>query len=292
MLVQLLLNACIAASLYTVAGVGFAISFRICRFFNFTYGFLCTLGAYGVFAFTSCLGIPIGVSIAAAVLATALLGLLIDTLVFRKLRNDNRSPLVLMLASIGVYVVGQNLISICFGDELHSLQPSHVNLGLQVFGGRLTTAQIVIIIASTVVVLSLAGWLAWTKTGRAIRATASNRELAAILGINTERVTAAVIIVSSAMAAIAGLLYALDRAIVPTMGMNVLLFSIVVMIVGGQGSLGGLAAASALVALAQSLTIRWAGAEWENTVAFVALILFLLFRPQGIFGQTLRKSSI
>ena len=94
------------------------------------------------------------------------------------------------------------------------------------------------------------------------------------------------------MGSLSGVMFALDRNIVPTMGMNILLLGVVVMIVGGQGSIGGLVIASLVVAFAQNLTVLWVGSEWEEAVAFLVLVGFLLIRPQGLFGYALKKSSI
>jgi branched-subunit amino acid ABC-type transport system permease component len=235
---------------------------------------------------------PIIISITLAILITTVIGILIDSFIFQQLRRRNSSVLVLMLASIGVYVVGQNVLSMIFGDGVRSIQPQTVVVGMSVFGGRMTSVQFVITVTSAIAVASLSTWLARTTHGRSVRAISSNPELAVIVGVNMSRVTIIVVAIGSAIGALAGVLYSLDRDIVPTMGMGILLISVVVMIVGGQTSMVGLAAASFLVAIAQNLAVLWPGAAWQDAVIFLVLIIFLVFRPQGVLGSPLRKSSV
>ena len=250
------------------------------------------MGAYWAFAFHSWLSVPLIPAVAMSLIATTGIGLLLHFSIFNWLRKSKGTPLVLMLASIGVYVIGQNVLSMVFSDSVRSIRSRTVLLGISVWGGRITAVQIGILASAVFVLLCLSLWLFLTRIGREIRAVSSNWELATIVGISPSRIMATVVAVGSAIGGLAGILAALDRDLVPTMGMSALLTGVVVMIVGGQESFAGIALASLLVGVAQNLMVLWIGTAWQDAVVFLVLIVFLILRPQGFFGRPMRKVSV
>lgn len=292
MVSQLLLNALIAGSIYALVGSGFALIFRVVRFFHFTHGLTYSLGAYTTFALSAWFHVPIVQAIAISMIAAALAGLLLDVAVFAPLRAQGASALVSLLASIGLYVVGQNLLSITFGDAARSIRPHAVVPGMQVLGARITVFQLLIVVSAMSIITAVAIWLSWTRWGRQTRAVADDRELAAIVGIPVQRTVRRIAMVGSALGGLAGVLSALDRDMVPTMGMNALLMGVVAMIVGGQNSVVGVVLGGLLIGLAQNLGILLVSTAWQDAIVFVILILFLILRPQGFLGKPLRKAAV
>jgi branched-chain amino acid transport system permease protein len=130
------------------------------------------------------------------------------------------------------------------------------------------------------------------KIGRNIRAVASNPELSNIFGINSDRVILWAFGIGSALAAVAGILVAFDTDMTPTMGFRLLLYGIVAMIIGGVGSTWGLLGGAFLLAAAQHLAAYYIGSQWMDAVAYVILILFLIWRPLGFSGKRLKKIEI
>jgi branched-chain amino acid transport system permease protein len=208
------------------------------------------------------------------------------------IRKRNGSALVLLLASIGAYLVGQNLISIGFGDDLKTLSSGRIRAGLLIFGARITIDQIGVIVASITAIVGVALLLKLTNSGRYIRAVANDEQLARTLGLNVDRVRLLVMVTGSALAGLAGTLFALDQDIVPTMGMKLLLMGVVAMVVGGRTSVLGAAAGGIIIGVAQNICAIWLPLVWQDSVVFGILVLFLLIRPYGLVGHTVRQATI
>lgn len=121
---------------------------------------------------------------------------------------------------------------------------------------------------------------------------ANYSELANASGIESDKVILLTFALGSALAGIAGILFALDMDMTPTMGMNALLMGVVAVIIGGVGSIPGIALGALLIGMAQQFGVWKIGSQWQNAIAFVVLLIFLLFRPQGFFGKKIKKVSI
>jgi branched-chain amino acid transport system permease protein len=288
---QLLANALIAASVYTLAGNGFALVFRAFGSFDFSYGLSYPLGAYAAFVVTSRLNLPGAVCVVFSACAAIALGVCLNIGIYAPLRRRGASTMVLFLASLGAYIVGQNLLSLLFGDAALSIQPDTVTVGRQIFGARISDVQLIIIGIAVATTVITAAFLAHTGAGRQIRAVANDPALAAIRGIRVDRVLTQTVALGAGVGGIAGYLFALDRNIVPTMGMSILLYGIVAMIAGGRDSIIGIALGAGLLGLVQNLSLLWISAMWQDALVFGVLILFLLLRPRGMLGSELRVST-
>ena len=124
-----------------------------------------------------------------------------------------------------------------------------------------------------------------------MRAVANNPELARISGIESDRVILSTFALGSALAGIAGILVALDVDMTPTMGMNALMMGVVAVIVGGVGSIPGVALAALLLGMAQHLGVWYISSQWQDAIAFVILLTFLLFRPEGFMGKRVKTAT-
>lgn len=285
MLNQLLLNALIASSIYILVAVSFSLIYQTTRFFHFAHAVVFTFGAYFTYLFHKLLYFPIYVGIPIAVILSALVGCGMELGVYRNLRKKKASPMVLLLASLGLYIVLQNCISMLFGDDTKSIRSGVVREGLPVFGARITPIQIVIIITSIILVILVALWLKKSTMGKAMRAVANDAELALISGIDSNRVILTTFAIGSALAGVAGILVALDVDMTPTMGMNALMMGVVAVIIGGVGSIPGVALGALLLGLAQHLGVWKISSQWQDAIAFIILFVFLLVRPQGFLGR-------
>ena len=188
MIEQLLLNALLAGSIYILIAVSFSLIYQTTRFFHFAHAVVFTFGAYFTYLFYKLLGLPLVIAIPIAVGLSSLLGCGMEIGIYRNLRKKNASPMVLLLASLGLYIVLQNLISMMFGDDTKSIRSGVVKEGLDVLGARITPIQIVIMITSIFLVIVVAVWLKKSKMGKAMRAVADDAELALISGIDSDRV--------------------------------------------------------------------------------------------------------
>lgn len=282
MVPQLLANALLAAALYLLVALGFGLVYATARFFHFAHGAVVTIGAYLGYLLVVWCRLPVVVAAPLAVAGCALIGAVMEQALYRPLRARRASPLVLMLASLGLYIVLQNLVSLLFGDDRKGLLPAGAVSSFEVFGARVTTPQVALMVTSGLLWLALVLFLRHTRLGMAMRAVSENPELAALSGVSLTRVLTVATAIASVLAGAAGFLQGLDVSMTPTLGMRALMMGVVVVLVGGAGSPLGALLASLLLALAQQLSVLVISSRWQDAIAFVVLLLFLLLRPRGI----------
>jgi branched-chain amino acid transport system permease protein len=289
---QLLANSIVFASVYLIVAVGFALIYHITRFFHFAHGFVFTAGAYLTFFFKVWFGFSLVFSISLAIGLTAVLGCLIEISIYRPLRHKGASSLILLLASLGIYVVLQNILSLIFGDDTKTIRSGIVEEGINILGARITPVQLAIIAVSLFLLVCCFFFLKYTKMGQAMRAVANDPELARVSGIESDRVILSTFALGSALAGIAGILVALDVDMTPTMGMDALLMGVVAVIIGGVSSIPGVALGALLLGMAQQFGVWKISSQWQDAIAFVILLLFLLFRPQGFLGKKVKTATL
>ena len=292
MLKQLLLNGVISGSIYALVALGFVLIYRTVRFFHFAHGAIYTSGAYFVFLFKVVCGIPFFISIALSIISTALLGVLVEILVYKPIRKRQGSNLIFLLASLGVLTIIQNIISLIFGDDTKTIRTGNVKEGLNFFGAYITPIQITIIVVAVILFIITTLILQKTKMGKTLRAVANSPELAKITGINSDKVIILAYAIGSALAAVGAILVAFDTDMTPTMGFHALMMGVVAVIIGGVNSIPGAALGGLLLGLAQNLGVWKISSQWQDTIAFVILLIFLLVRPYGFLGKKLKKAEI
>lgn len=292
MIEQFIINGIISASVYFLVALGFSIVYSTVKFLHFAHGIVFTAGAYFAFLFTQWLVMPLWVSIILAIAASIVLGCLMEIGIYRPLRKRGSSGLVLLLASLGMYILLQNVISMVFGDETQSIRTGAVQEGINILGARITPIQIITIGVSIVLVIALSAFLRMTKIGKSMRAVANDPQLANLSGIHSNRVILWAFAIGSGLAGLAGILVALDVDMTPTMGMNALMMGVVVVIIGGVRSIPGIALGALLLATAQHLGAWYIGSQWQEAIAFVVLVLFLLFRPEGFMGKKIKSATV
>lgn len=289
---QILINILFSGLLYLLISISFSIIYYPTRFFHIAHAGIITLGPYFVFFFSNKFSVSFPVSVSLAITSAILIGLGFEALVYSQMRRKNVLPLAYLIASLGLYVVLQNCISLFFGDDSKIINTTEVTIGHQFFGAYITTIQIMTVFFSIALYVVVNFFLHFTSTGKSIRAVASNPELCNIYGISSNRVILVAFAIGSALAAIAGILSAMDTNMTPTFGFNLLLYGVVAMIIGGVGSTKGLIAGALLVASAQHLAAYYIDTKWMDTVTYIILILFLIWKPLGFSGKRLKKVEV
>ncbi len=292
MIEQLLLNGIIAGSIYSLVALGFSLIYQTTRFFHFAHGAVYTFGAYFAYLFYIQLGYGRIVAFPLACVATMVIGVGCEVLVYRQMRKRKATDLTLLIASLGLYTLLQNIISMVWGDDTKTMRTGEVVEGHEVLGARITDVQIMIIVASVLLITLMALILTQMKFGKTLRALANDSELAKLSGINSDRYILFAFAIGSFLAAVAAIMISFDTDMTPTMGFNALVMGVVAVIVGGINSLPGAALGGLFIGLAQNLGVYWLPSKWQDTIAFVILILFLLFRPYGILGKKPQKSHV
>jgi branched-chain amino acid transport system permease protein len=290
-MIQIAANALITAAVYTLAGISFSIAYRAARFFNFAHGAFITVAPYAAYAvltfwhYSFLWAFLIGISLSAALAAV------LELIIFRPLRRGPDFATKSLIASLGLYTAIQAVISIVFGATSITLGLGPMT-GLVVAGAKVTGVQISIIGCAVGVVTVT--WLFFRNSfvGKKIKAVGSDRELLRIYGGNPDSTVLVATTYGAALAGVTGLFVAADTALSPNMGFNVLLGGVVAMVVGGTGSMRGIALAALLIAALEHATGWWISSSWERFVVFGVLLVFLLLRPRGVSGLLPQRGSI
>jgi branched-chain amino acid transport system permease protein len=275
---QAIANGVLLASIYAIVALGLTMTFGVLNVVNFSHGQLITLGAYLVYELTS-RGLSIFLAVPLTMIGLAIVGVLMDGVTFRPVRSV---PINGLLVSIGWIAILENIINVIWGPDQYNVKPALTG-SLHFLNITISKDQLLVLVASIVVMLLLSAGLRYTFTGRALRATAQNREAAALVGIRTRRLDAGVFAIGACLAGLAGGALANLFPVVPGTGNNYMVFAFVALIVGGAGSAGGAVVGSLLVGLAISITQTFGSTAVANVVPFLFLIVVLFFRPMGIF---------
>lgn len=291
MLLQLLANGFVSGCMYGFIALGFALIYNTTRIFHIAHGGVYVAGAYLFYTFFNLWNWPALLAFTACLVATGLLGLLVERIVHAPLADKNASLLVHLLSSIGLYTIFVNVIAMIYGNETKVINPG-VQSVFDIGPVRLTEIQIATVVVFALVVIAFILALRKTHVGLLFRAMRDDPELLSVLGYRPGRVRMLVFTAGSALAAGAAMLEGMDVGIDPHIGMAAVLNGAVAVIIGGVGSFVAPALGGLMLGLVQALAIWQFSARWEEAVTFGLLILFLLVRPQGLFGQARRAEEV
>lgn len=287
MVAQLFLNGLVTGLLLALPALALTLIFGIMRFANFAVGALLTLGAYAGYLANVTFGLPLSMAAAFAALVVGLACVVTDELVFERLRE--RGSITLLVASMGVSLVIENICRFAFGNAARSFdlavaRPIRWN-GVRINYEQMTTAGVVIVALILFHLLLTASPL-----GRAMRAVADNPSLAAVRGVERRTVARITWMLTGALIGIAGVLAGLDRAIDPLMGWNYQIPIFAAAILGGLGSPLGAVAGALLIGIAEEMSTLVLPPSYRQIVSFSVILLLLLFRTNGLFGaKAVRK---
>lgn len=282
---QLTVNGLIAGSIYALVASGFALIYGTNRFMHFAHGVSVAVGAYLLFAFFSIFGLNFFAAIALTLVFSGLFGLMSYRFVYLPLQKKNASNVILLIASIGILILFENLIQAVFGADVKTIGYLEVARGISVFGAIITPLQIMIIFASIVILALLYLFMKKTRLGRDMRAVADNKELASIVGINYRKVADYSFVIGSVLAGVAGILIGMEQNLDPTMGTILIIKGFTGAVIGGLASVPASIFGSYILGLAENYGIWFLPSGYKDAIAFVLLFIFLLFRPNGLFGK-------
>jgi branched-chain amino acid transport system permease protein len=272
----------VLGSLYALLALGLAMVYGVLRILHVAHAGVFAAGAYAALVTAPRVGAWGGVAAAVGVCAVG--GLFAERFIYRPLLDQ--PPLVPLIASIGLFILVEDLLRLVFGPYIQAFPIRPPLQGLEVAGVRLTGNDALILATTALLLGGLYLLLHRTTLGLAWRAVASDLEVARMMGINTNRVVALNLAVGSALAGIAGVLVALYyNQVYPTMGSVVGYKALAIIVLGGLGSVLGTAAAGLLLGVVESLLVAQVGFVLpRDAIAFIALILVLLARPRGLVG--------
>ncbi|MEF8973726.1 MAG: branched-chain amino acid ABC transporter permease [Haloarcula sp.] len=282
---QFVWNGIVVGSVISVSALGLTLIFGILNFINIAYGDYMAAGAYIAFAVNAQMGLPLVVAVPAGVGGMAVGAVVLDRLVFEKFRTS--SPVTLLIVSIGVAFFIRNLIRAIWGPSGNFYDvPIEANPTL--FGVRYNVEQVSIVVASLLILAVVYVLLQRTRIGIAMRAASDDRTLTRIRGVDTERLVLYVWIAGGAIAGLSGIMLGLDAQIRPNMGFTTLIPIFAATILGGIGDPKGAVAGGFAIGIVQEISVVVIPSEYKFAVALGALIVGLLLRPDGLFGEATR----
>ena len=281
---QTSVNGLSLGAIYALGAVGLTLVYGILKLVNFAHGDFLTFGAYMAYLVNVTWGLPLTVAIPFAMATTAVLGVAFEVVLWRPMRNRSAGLLQLLLTSIGLDLVIRSVVQYFWSTDIRLLDvdtTTTVNfLGLLI--GRM---QLIVIAIGFVVIIAIGLMLRKTLLGKRMRALADDLDLAETAGVNTSRVIVYTWVLAGALAGLAGVLDASVTSLSPNFGFDLLLPIFAAVILGGIGDAYGALAGGMLLGVVTEWSTLFVDSKWKIAVGFVALILALIVRPQGIFGK-------
>ena len=298
-LLQQILNGLVLGSVYALVALGYTMVYGILQLINFAHGDVLMLGAMvgvSMVILLSKTGLPgpvvLLIALLVAIPVCIVLSLFIERVAYRPLRNAPR--LAPLITAIGVSIVLQTMAMIIWKPNPIVFPDLLSTTPVQIFGAVLAPKQILILVVSAAMMAGLALLVNKTKLGRAMRATAENPRIAGLMGVNANQVIAATFAIGAALAAVAGVLVAMNYNIAQfSMGFIPGLKAFTAAVLGGIGNIAGAVLGGLLLGVIESLgagyvgdlTGGFLGSHYQDIFAFVVLIVVLVFRPSGIMGE-------
>ena len=283
---QLIANSIVAGAIYAILVLGFNLTFSTAKFIDIGYGVMIALGGYAGFFFLKTLELPLWLGIPLSIAVAGAASFFVYKLVYAPLRRKKASSAVLLIASLGVLTFLQAIIAILFTSQFQSLANMlPANPTFELFGGTITSIQLITLGVAVLLSLGLFALLRSTMFGKAIVAISDDEEVSKMVGIDTEKNVGFVFFIAGCIGGLGGLFIGFDTGIEPIMGLFWLLSVISAAIVGGIGNLYGGIAGAFFVAFIENFGIWKISGEWRLAIAFTVLLMFLVWRPKGLFPR-------
>jgi branched-subunit amino acid ABC-type transport system permease component len=285
-LAQFAVNGIVAGSVYALIALGFALIFTASRVFHFAHGGVYTFSAFAGYTALVTFKLGIVAGFAAAVVVAALLGVLINILIYEPMKAGGVSPFVAMISSFGVLIIITHVTAMIWGSNPVVLSPGGQTTVHRLGPVYTTDAQLTIVGFTLVLAALLWVFFRRMRLGIAIRALGNDSELAEVVGMPARMLRNVSFAVGSGLVGVSAMLIGLNVGIIDSnMGMDVILMATVAMIIGGLGNVGAAGAGGFVLGMIQNLAIWKIESKWQMAISFAVLILVLLFKPSGLFGE-------
>lgn len=285
-LLQQIINGLSLGSVYALIAVGYSLVYSILLFSNFAHGSFLVIGGYSCYFALKTLGMNIWLAGGLSLIAAGVSAILTERLAYKPIRERTNVTLYLLIASMGMSIVIENIFVVTVGGRFRALPPVIPTTPVNLFG--LATTSAFDLISLVVAIICLGGlqlFLTRTKWGLAIRAAAYNLRIAGLMGVNVSRLISLVFFVAGVLAAVGGIFLSVRYTLYPQLG-GITIKAFVAAVIGGLGSLPGAVVGSLILGLAEMLTAGFISSQLRDLVVFSLLVITLLFRPTGLFGKS------
>lgn len=279
---QQVLNGVILGGNYALIALGLTMIFGILEIINFAHGEIYMIGAFMTLFLSSLAGLPLLLALPISMAVVAILGLIIERIIFRPIVGK---PMINgMLLSFGLSVFLMNLCLLLFKSDPRSLDSGYAHVNLRFLGLQITLERLLVIVVAIVLVGFLYLLIRYTKIGTAMRAVAEDREAAQAVGVNIGRIYSLTFAIGCALASAAGSMVGAIFFVSPTMGWTPAIKSFVVVILGGFGNITGAILASLILGFIESFGSGYISYAYKDAYAFILLLLAFLLKPEGLLG--------
>lgn len=289
--VSYLINGISLGSVYAIIALGYTMVYGIAKMLNFAHGDVIMVGGFAAFTISSTLGLPPAVGIIVAVVVCTVLGVTIEKIAYKPLRNAS-SSLAVLITAIGVSYLLQNVALLIFGSNPKSFPSVTASIpALKLNGGKIviSSESIVTIITCIVVMIALTLFIRMTKAGQAMLAVSEDKGAAQLMGINVNGTIALTFAIGSGLAAIAGvLLCSTYSTLTPYTGSMPGIKAFVAAVFGGIGSIPGALIGGLLLGIIEVFG-RYYSTQLADAIVFAVLILVLVVKPTGILGKKIQE---
>jgi branched-chain amino acid transport system permease protein len=298
-LAQHFMNGLTLGAIYALIALGYTMVYGILKFINFAHGEILMMGTYAALflfsylttnsSFASHTILIFALALILAMAVSAILGIVIERIAYKPLRKAPR--LAPLLSAIGISIILMNVAALLFGTQPRKFDYPFDNEAMDIAGISITPHQIMVLVISLILMALLNFFVEKTRLGKAMRATSEKPDVAALMGINVNRIISLTFAIGSALAAVAGVLIALEYKVYPTMGTMAGLKAFIAAVIGGIGNIRGAMLGGILLGLLETFGVVVFGIPQglKDTIAFSLLILILLAKPSGLLGKNTRE---
>ncbi|HLP71745.1 MAG TPA: branched-chain amino acid ABC transporter permease [Bacteroidales bacterium] len=287
MFLQFLINGLITGCIYSLASISFALVYYTTHIFHIALAVLYVLAAYVFWYLTVALGIPVFVSLLISLFFTSAVSFGIERYVYYPLHKAKSSLNVVMVSSIGVFIVVTNIIAMIWSNETKTFS-SDISKVFSAGNIIITARQAMQFIGSTVLIILFFVALNFSRAGLRIKAVRDDAELFQVIGFSLTGIRRMSFLLSGFLIGAASCLTAMDIGMDPYVGMPILLNAIVALIIGGMGRFESCIIGGLSLGILQALVVWKWSAQWQEAITFLILIIFLFMRPQGLIGERSR----
>ncbi len=285
-LIQQLINGLSLGSVYALIAVGYSLVYSVLLFSNFAHGGFLVIGGYICYFALRAGGMNIWLASLAALVGSGLSAIIVERLAYRPIRERTPVTLYMLIASMGMSIVIENIFVVTVGGRFRALPPVIPTNPVNFFGLATTSAfDILSLVTAVVFLVGLQIFLVKTKWGLAIRAASYNLKTAGLMGVNVNRLISIVFFVAGLLAGVGGIFLSVRYTLYPQLGM-ITTKAFVAAVIGGLGSLPGAVVGSLILGLAEMLTAGFISSQFRDLVVFGILIVTLIVRPTGLFGKS------
>ena len=283
--IQLLVNGLSTGAVYGIIAVGFALIYSVLKFSNFSHGGAMTVSAYMALIITRTMNSSIWLTLLLAAIAGGLINIGVEFIGFRRLRRSQKQVVIYFVSSVTIGMLLENLIALTFSGTFYSYPNFFPNRFIYIGKISLDVADLIMLVIAAISIGLLVLVIYRTRYGVCLRALSMDAKTTSLMGVNVNLVIMGTFFIAGVFAAISGVFVGIRTILSPQVGSSYAVKGFVVSVIGGLGNLSGALFAALLLGMTETLFIAFIGSGLAPVGVFITMLIFLVFRPQGLAGK-------